>query len=263
MIQIFERLAKTQDSSRMLFLGEAGVGKTTLLAKIAYDWAKGRRLQNIDILLYVPLREFQTSLHFGDIVQRYVSRETLKLRPKMITNYAKTNQENVMLLLDGFDEYSGDIEKCQSLEWSCRDFERGRTTKGTRSCNNTTVASWWTSRNRQKGYLVHECYCRRFQAWKREGVYQEILRRWPGFRRSPGQPRDGGGKSGRWKHGAVSYLLLHALPHVEGEVQTWNNTKVTNIFPTFSRNGSVACRSMGVKEILHEECQALRQQFER
>ena len=111
--QIFERLAKTGDRRRMLFLGEAGVGKTTLLTKIVYDWAKGRRLQNIDILLYVPLRELQTSLHFGDIVQRYVSQtgETFKLHPKMITNYAKTNQEDVMLLLDGFDEYSGDIGK--------------------------------------------------------------------------------------------------------------------------------------------------------
>ena len=110
---IFEILANKKDKSRMIFLGEAGVGKTTLLAKIAYDWSRGRRLQNIDILLYVPLREFQQSSYFGDIIKTYVSQtdEKLNLRTNKINNYVKNNHENVMILLDGFDEYCGDIMK--------------------------------------------------------------------------------------------------------------------------------------------------------
>ena len=110
---IFEILTNRKDKSRIIFLGEAGVGKTTLLAKIAYDWAKGRRLQNIDVLLYIPLREFQKSSYFGDIIKSYVSQtgEKLNLRTNKIDNYVKNNRGNVMLLLDGFDEYCGDIMK--------------------------------------------------------------------------------------------------------------------------------------------------------
>ena len=54
--KIFEILKDKHGKSRMAFLGDAGVGKTTLLVKIAYDWAMGHHLSEIELLFFVPLR---------------------------------------------------------------------------------------------------------------------------------------------------------------------------------------------------------------
>ena len=45
--RVFDFIANDQNIRRLAFVGEAGVGKTTLLAKIAHDWAVGRHLNEI------------------------------------------------------------------------------------------------------------------------------------------------------------------------------------------------------------------------
>ena len=106
--KIFELLEGNSGKSRVAFLGQAGVGKTTFLAKIAYDWATGKHLKDIHLLFFVPLRETHRIPCFSDIPRKYLNR-IRHLDSRKVELYMRENQKKVMLLLDGLDEYSGDI----------------------------------------------------------------------------------------------------------------------------------------------------------
>ena len=54
--------------TRLAFIGEAGVGKSTLFAKIALDWAEDKILQEIHLLFLEAFREIKKSGFFGDTV---------------------------------------------------------------------------------------------------------------------------------------------------------------------------------------------------
>ena len=105
---VIEMLTNPENIARVAFIGEAGVGKTTLLAKIAYDWALGKHLSSIDLLIFVPLRETQMGMQIKNILQMYISRG-IELHKDRVEEYMRLNQGNVAFLLDGLDEYVGDI----------------------------------------------------------------------------------------------------------------------------------------------------------
>ena len=107
--KLFQIFTNQKGKSRIAFLGEAGVGKTTLLSKIAYDWATGKRLQDIDLLFFVRLREIDKCSYFAEIPKKYVS-DGFKLGNQKLDEYMTTNQRKVLLLLDGLDEYKQDIK---------------------------------------------------------------------------------------------------------------------------------------------------------
>ena len=102
-------LVNKEGKSRFVFIGEAGVGKTTLLRKIAYDWAIGERLQHVDLLFLVPLRDVDKSSYFAEITTKYVS-DGIDLDNEKFDQYMRKNQRKVMILLDGLDEYKQDIK---------------------------------------------------------------------------------------------------------------------------------------------------------
>ena len=106
--KIFELLEGNSGKSRVAFLGQAGVGKTTFLAKMAYDWATGKHLKDIHLLFFYPLRDTHRTPCFNDIPRKYLNR-IRHLDSRKVELYMRENQKKVMLLLDGLDEYSGDI----------------------------------------------------------------------------------------------------------------------------------------------------------
>ena len=106
--QIFQILEDTDTITRVAFLGEAGVGKTTLLSKIAHDWATGKHLAHVELLFFVPLREIDQPLPLCDILQRYAARG-MDFNKDRVEEYVRAHQRKVLLLLDGLDEYSEDI----------------------------------------------------------------------------------------------------------------------------------------------------------
>ena len=55
MMGLFKIFENENEKARIAFLGEAGVGKTTLLAKITHDWAMGNRLQGRGSFVLRPL----------------------------------------------------------------------------------------------------------------------------------------------------------------------------------------------------------------
>ena len=96
-----------QPPYRILLVGEAGVGKTTFLAKLANDWMTGVDFKDTELLFRIPLREAETTEHFGNIIQKYIS--DAAIYGARLDEYVRTNQKQVMLLLDGLDEFNGDI----------------------------------------------------------------------------------------------------------------------------------------------------------
>ena len=127
----YEKVIEVLESNkkRIAFLGEAGVGKTTLLIKIAYDWALGNCLQDIELLLYVPLRELSMVKCLADILEVYSSRR-IEINAKKVEQYVKSNQRKAMLLLDGLDEYDLEISNEDQTDALLR-FIRGEDIKDT------------------------------------------------------------------------------------------------------------------------------------
>ena len=111
--ELFEIFANEDGKSRIAFVGEAGVGKTTLLAKIAYDWAIGNRLHDVKFLFFVKLRQNQQYDNFADIIRTFVS-DGLEIQNENLFEYMRTHQREIMFLLDGLDEYKGDITQANT-----------------------------------------------------------------------------------------------------------------------------------------------------
>ena len=93
---------------RLLVYGRPGVGKSTFCQKTAFDWAKQRKgvLMKFDVVLLIKLRDV---CHLKDI--RDVLRASKLLAGDEVVSidrvyeYILHNQEKVLLILDGYDEY--------------------------------------------------------------------------------------------------------------------------------------------------------------
>ncbi|XP_072175694.1 uncharacterized protein [Diadema setosum] len=102
-------------SKRLLVQGEGGAGKTTLCAKIAWDWCQGRILQDLDMVLVIPLRDVTDFKSIGGIVKKYLSDSNAAMT-NQIDNYISKNLNKILLIFDGFDEFKGKFSEKNSSE---------------------------------------------------------------------------------------------------------------------------------------------------
>ena len=93
---------------RLLVYGRPGIGKTTFSKKTAFDWAKQRKeiLKKFDVVLLVKLRDVCDLKDIRDVL----SASKLLAGSEVVSvddvyEYILHNQENVLLILDGYDEY--------------------------------------------------------------------------------------------------------------------------------------------------------------
>ena len=95
---------------RILVYGRPGIGKSTFTQKVAVDWANGKKeiLKKFTLLLLIRLRDVCDS---PDLCTMLKTAELLSADDPMAVNnlceYVRQNQEKVLLILDGYDEYSG------------------------------------------------------------------------------------------------------------------------------------------------------------
>ena len=96
---------------RILVYGNPGVGKSTFSKKLAVDWARGEKeiLKQFTVLLLVQLRDVCNTPSVCAMLEQA---ELLSAENPLVFNqlydYILQNQEKVLLVLDGFDEYSAE-----------------------------------------------------------------------------------------------------------------------------------------------------------
>ncbi len=115
--ELFKHDQLKGDPKRILIQGSAGIGKSTLCHHIAYRWAQKTLFTAFEYLLWLPLRRLD--IHNVRLMQNptwndYIAQECgLESAQVRILFSQKENQKKTLVLLDGYDELSGDATNNQ------------------------------------------------------------------------------------------------------------------------------------------------------
>ena len=113
---------KTQGvrETRILVTGEAGGGKSTMAANIAYKWAKQdpkSPLFKFLLVFMININEIQDSnASLTDLIFEQILPEDSKVPKEGLKIYIKDHAKDVLLLIDGMDEDRLGTLKCKSSE---------------------------------------------------------------------------------------------------------------------------------------------------
>ena len=95
--------------TRTLVYGRPGIGKSTFCKKAAYDWSKALKeiLMNFSILLLIKLRDVCDVGNIRDVLRASkLLASDGPISVDSLYDYIINNQDKVLLILDGYDEYS-------------------------------------------------------------------------------------------------------------------------------------------------------------
>ena len=107
--EIFEGHKRFTNPKRILVYGRPGIGKSTFSQKVAVDWASGKNetLKRFDLLLLIKLRDVCGIQDFPSMLK---ASEVLacdgSITIASLHEYVVRNQDKVLVVLDGYDEYS-------------------------------------------------------------------------------------------------------------------------------------------------------------
>ncbi|XP_030833894.1 uncharacterized protein LOC105439188 [Strongylocentrotus purpuratus] len=105
---LFDLKVNGEFPKRIMVQGEAGTGKTTFCAKIAWDWINdSSALQKFVWVLVVPFREAK-QYTIGEIIKSYLSKGN-PATACQITEYIRSNPKDVFIAFDGLDEFDGKV----------------------------------------------------------------------------------------------------------------------------------------------------------
>ena len=107
--EIFTTQVNGMLPNRILVLGRGGSGKSTLIAKIAYDWSHGvsdSSVKDISLLFALNMRRMTKNTTLEEaILDQLLPRDTAITKESLI-NYIDSNPSDVIILLDSYDEFS-------------------------------------------------------------------------------------------------------------------------------------------------------------
>ena len=103
---------------RILLIASAGKGKTTAVAKLAYDWAyrvETSPLKDLPLLFVLKLRNVDAGLSIEQAIISELLSDVRYLLPRNLEKFLYENQKHCHIILDGLDEYNGTICKTAKI----------------------------------------------------------------------------------------------------------------------------------------------------
>ena len=100
--EVFLITKPVEEQLKILMDGAPGVGKTTLSRKLCKDWASGEFLQQYHLVVFLQLRDVHVKK--ANTVEDLFIADDPSLKEQVLRHIRETSGENVLLILDGYDE---------------------------------------------------------------------------------------------------------------------------------------------------------------